>query len=51
LPGFLEEVCSRTSARRQQMHGFQSSSCCVELGDRRVLQSEVEGYRQLTKLH
>ena len=29
LPGFLEEVCSRTSARRQQMHGFQSSSCCL----------------------
>jgi len=27
LPGFLEEVCSRTSARQQQMHGFQSSSC------------------------
>jgi len=32
------------------MHSFQSSSCCVELGDRRVLQSEVENERCLRRL-
>jgi len=32
------------------MHGFQSSSCCVELGDRRVLQSEVENEQCLLRL-
>jgi len=31
------------------MHGFQSSSCCVELGDRRVLQSEVENEEGIIK--
>ena len=34
----------------QRMHGFQSSSCCVELGDRRVLQSEVENKQCLRHL-
>ena len=32
------------------MHGFQSSSCCVELGDHRVLQSEVENEQCLRRL-
>jgi len=32
------------------MHGFQSSSCCVELGDRRLLQSEVENEQCLRRL-
>ena len=32
------------------MHGFQSSSCCVELGDRRVLQNEVENEQCLRRL-